>query len=103
MLNATQSIDESGIAETFEQMQLRAVKETERIVKDAHAKKLEDVLVVSHGVTIASIVDYFPGVGIEQISDIKNASVSRLVYDGKDIRVVEVGSMEPAKLGREMK
>ena len=103
MLNATQSIDESGIAETFEQMQLRAVKETERIVKEAHAKKLENVLVVSHGVTIASIVDYFPGVGIDQISDIKNASVSRLVYDGKDIRVVEVGSMEPAKLGREMK
>lgn len=52
---------------------------------------------------IASAVTYLLDVGIEQISDVKNASVSRLVYDGKDIRVVEVGSMEPAKLGREMK
>lgn len=56
-------------------------------------------MVVSHGVTIASIVDFFPGVGIEHISDIQNASVSRLVFDGEDIQVEEVGSMKPAEEG----
>lgn len=100
MLNATQSIDESGTAETFEHMQLRAVEEIQRIFQQAYVEKLENILVVSHGVTIASIVDYFPGVGIEQISDIHNASVSRLVFDGEEIQVEEVGSMKPAEAGQ---
>lgn len=100
LLNATQTIDESGTAETFEGMQLRAVKEIKRIFHQAHEAKLENILVVSHGVTIASILDYFPGVGIEQISDVKNASVSRLVFDGHDIQVEEAGSMKPAEEGK---
>ena len=101
LLNATQSIDESGTAETFEQMQLRATKEVKKIFQQAYEEKLENILVVSHGVTIASIVDFFPGVGIEHISDIQNASVSRLVFDGEDIQVEEAGSMKPAEEGQE--
>ena len=81
-------------------MQLRAVDEIERIFHQAYAEKLGNILVVSHGVTIASIVDYFPGVGIEEISDIHNASVSRLVFDGEVIRVEEAGSMKPAEEGQ---
>ena len=100
MLNATQKIDKTGTAETFEGMQLRAVQEIKNIFNQAYEERLENILVVSHGVTIASIIDYFPGVTIEQISDIKNASVSRLVFDGTDIIVESFGSMKPAEAGK---
>lgn len=100
LLNATHSIDESGTAETFEQMQNRAVKEIERIFRQAHEEGMNNILIVSHGVTIASILDFFPGAEIEQISDVKNASVSRLIYDGNDIQVEEVASMTPAEEGK---
>lgn len=102
MLNATYSIDESGYAETFEMVQERAVKAIKRIFAIADKNGFKNVLVVSHGVTIASIIDYFPGEKIEQISDVKNASVSLLTNDQEKIRVNQVSSLEFVEKGKEL-
>lgn len=99
LLNATYSIDESGTAETFEHLQERAVREIEAICYEAYEQQAKNILIVSHGVTIAAILDFFPGAEIAEISDIKNASVSKLTYDGEKIIVEEVGSMHPVQLG----
>lgn len=99
MLNATYTLDESGTAETFEMMQERAVKRIQTIFEEAYRDEAEHVLVVAHGVTIASIIDYFPGDKIQQIGDVKNASVSLLTFDGEEIQVVEISSLRFVEKG----
>ncbi len=94
MMNAIHSIDTSGYAETYEEVQERAIAKLQEIAKNCEANGGGNILVVSHGVTIVSVIDALPGKKLQKVSDMKNMSVTVLDYSDDKLTVEKVASME---------
>lgn len=103
MMNATYEMDQSGYAESYDQVEERAAKAIKEIIEKAKKNNQKKILVVSHGVTISAILEHFPGEKLDKVSDMKNASVSLLTYKDSEVVVEEAVSMKYVETGRELR
>lgn len=103
MMNATYEMDQSGYAESFDQVEKRAANAIKNIFENAKENQHKKILIVSHGVTIATILEHFPGEKLDKVSDMKNASVSLLTYEHSEIIVKEAVSMRYVEAGQTLK
>jgi len=99
IMNAVSEIDPSGEAESYEELNKRAFSEFEAIADEAYKNGGGDVLVVSHGITMGTILAQID-VSKVPAEGFANGSVTKLEYDGKEWRVLEVNELKYAEEGK---
>lgn len=100
LINAGCSLDISEQSETYNSFENRIVSEVKKIFERAAKNGDKKILLVGHGIAIYALLNKFSNGSVDYISDIKNASVSRLKYKNDEIIVEEVVSMEYVKTGK---
>ncbi|MFV0469702.1 MAG: histidine phosphatase family protein [Dysgonomonas sp.] len=99
ILHAVNQLDKMGTAESYEQVKNRAYNALLKIVEKESGKNESNVLVVSHGMTILVLMWALDGG--ELIADhLKNASVSKVVYECGKFKVESVGDMSYVNQGK---
>ncbi|MEC0111353.1 phosphoglycerate mutase family protein [Paenibacillus taichungensis] len=99
IMSAVSEIDPSGEAESYENLNERAFSEFKLIADEAYQNGGGDVLVVSHGITMGTILaqidpNKVPAAGFA------NGSVTKLEYDGKYWKVLEVNELKYVEEGK---
>ncbi len=85
--------------EDFYQVQKRAVAAVNSII---HERKYENVLIISHGVTLKSIITYYQNKSMEKLWDppiLEGTSLSLIEVDGDNIKVPFCGDVSHLKDG----
>jgi broad specificity phosphatase PhoE len=96
LINTLSDLDQSGEAESYQELTDRAFKGFKEIAEQANQNGGGDILVVSHGITINSILEKIDASKVpEEIC--KNGSVSKIEFDGKGWRIQEVNEMKYAE------
>ena len=89
-------MDQSGEAESYQELTDRTFKGFKEIVEKAYQNGGGDILVVSHGITINAILEKVDASKVpEEICE--NGSVSKFEFDGKSWRIQEVNEMKYAE------
>ena len=82
--------DSSGWAESFDVIQARLVSVFHEIAEEAQASGEENILVVSHALTIKTLVYLFASSRIDEAAQIENASITRLVYSNGHFSITDL-------------
>lgn len=88
--------DETGEAENLFELLSRVSTEFENIVQDASANGGGNILVVSHGNAIMAVLEHL---GIKDAGDIKNASVTKIIYANGAYTVETINDLSYAEAG----
>ncbi|WP_182103998.1 histidine phosphatase family protein [Niallia taxi] len=99
IMNAVSEIDSSGEAESYEKLKERSFSEFESIANEAYENGGGDVLVVSHGITIGTILSQIDA-SIVPAEGFANGSVTKLEFDGNVWKVLEVNELKYAEEGK---
>lgn len=99
IMNAVSEIDSSGEAESYEELKDRSFSEFESIANDAYEKGGGNVLVVSHGITMGTILAQMDA-SIVPAEGFANGSVTKLEFDGNVWKVLEVNELKYAEEGK---
>lgn len=79
--------DTTGMAETFEQIRKRL---TEALMSAAASQSTDgNILIVTHAFAIKTLVYLFDVESMEQTPKIENASITKLLYDGRTFRLAD--------------
>lgn len=79
--------DTTGMAETFEQIRKRL---TEALMSAAASQSTDgNILIVTHAFAIKTQVYLFDVESMEQTPKIENASITKLLYDGRTFRLAD--------------
>ena len=79
--------DTTGMAETFEQIRKRL---TEALMSAAASQSTDgNILIVTHAFAIKTLVYLFDLESMEQTPKIENASITKLLYDGRTFRLAD--------------
>lgn len=99
IMNAVSEIDPSKEAESYEELKDRAYTEFKAIADEAYQNGGGNVLVVSHGITMGTILAQ---IDISKLpaGSFENGSVTKLEYDGSGWNVLEVNEMKYAEVGK---
>jgi len=99
IMNAVSEIDPSKEAESYEELKDRAFTEFKAIADEAYQNGGGNVLVVSHGITMGTILAQ---IDISKLpaGSFENGSVTKLEYDGSGWNVLEVNEMKYAEEGK---
>lgn len=89
-------LDETGVAETYDEVAARLMASVTDIVRDAADQNARHVLVVGHGGAIGVILDQMGRGGTGELG---NASVSLVEYTDGAYQVVSVGDMSYCEKG----
>src|SRR5699024_9976275 len=103
LIDAGCSLDMSEQSETYNSFENRMVGGVKEIFERAAKNGDKKILLVGHGIAIYALLNKFSNGSVDYISDIKNASVSRLKYKNDEVIVEEVVSMEYVKAGKKLK
>ncbi len=99
IMNAVAEIDSSEEAESYEELKERSFSEFESIANEAYENGGGDVLVVSHGITMGTILAQID-TSIVPAEGFANGSVTKLEFDGKVWKVIEVNELKYAEEGK---
>jgi probable phosphoglycerate mutase len=98
---AIYEVDTAGWAETWEELSGRIIDGFSEMAKEAEEAGAENVVIVSHGMTISTFVELIrPEEG--RPHGLENGSVTELDYQAGKFTVKEVGSLVYRHLGREI-
>lgn len=99
-LDAIASIEPSGKAETFDEVEKRTQK-TLAQVAECESRKENDsnVLIIAHGMSIIAMLDNIGGRELLK-SHLDNASVSKVVYTNGKFAVQSIGDMSYVQKGK---
>lgn len=100
LIDAGCSLDTSGKAENFSVFENRIVNCIKNIVEKAKEASHEKVLIVTHGLVIFALLNVLSAGCVQQIKDVKNASVSLLRIENNSIDIKEPVSMDYVSKGR---
>lgn len=103
LIDAGCSSDTSKQSETYNSFENRIISEVKGIFEKAQKNGDKKVLLVGHGIATYVLLNYFSNGSVNYISDVKNASVSRLKYENYKIIAEEVVSMEYVNIGKKLK
>jgi len=99
MIDAIAAVDQSGQAETYQQVKTRMQEALTLIAKQAQAQGGGNVLIVSHGMAIMAAVYEMTDTPITR--QLGNASVTRIRYTDKGQFIVEsIGDMSYVEKGK---
>lgn len=95
--------DENWPAESYDEVAKRSKEALDEIVEDASKNGDDSILVVSHGMTLATLLNELdPSVASEiPMSGLENASISKAVYKNGKWKVETVNDMSYAEKGAE--
>lgn len=94
-VTAMANTDETGSAETWGEAQQRVAEGIVKIAEEARLNGQKNVLVVSHGMAISA---FLSAVNPEiVVGELGNASITKIVYDGKTFTVESVNDMSYVK------
>lgn len=93
LLNGVSELDPE--AESYQELTERASSEFKAIAEEAYQNGGGDVLVVSHGITMAGILAEIDPTKVMP-EGFKNGSVTKFEYDGKDWKIIEINEMKYA-------
>ncbi|GGP08486.1 histidine phosphatase family protein [Oceanobacillus neutriphilus] len=96
VMNAVSEIDESGEAENYQELKDRTFTAFQEIAEEAYQNGGGDVLVVSHGITMESILSQIDETKLPD-GGFKNGSVTKIIFDGEQWEVVEVNELKYAE------
>lgn len=99
IMNAVSEIDSSGEAESYEKLKERSFSEFESIANEAYENGGGDILVVSHGITMGTILSQIDA-SIVPAEGFANGSVTKLEFDGNVWKVLEVNELKYAEEGK---
>lgn len=102
LINIGSSLDKSGEAESYKVFVDRTLEAFNEIFKEAKQAGHEKVVVVGHGLAIFALIKELSPEKVNVISDIRNASVTKLKLKDSSIIVEDVASMEYVKAGKEL-
>lgn len=85
------ALDDTGIAENFEELMIRIKKGLNKIIEDAVKKGGGNVLAVLHGGVLRGLLDSIDNT--LKLEEIKNSSVSVVEYNEGKFKVVSVNDM----------
>lgn len=88
-------------AEDYDTYIARTTKGIDEIVKDAQSKNAKNVLVVSHGMTIAAFLSHIDPDVEMGISGLENASVSKVTFSDGKYSIESVNDMSYVEKGQE--
>lgn len=100
LINIGSSLDKSGEAESYAIFVNRILDGFKKIFKEAKQEGREKVLVVGHGLAIFALIKELSPGKVNAISDIHNASVTKLKLVNGTIEVEDVASMEYVSKGK---
>ncbi|MGZ9585682.1 histidine phosphatase family protein [Paenibacillus marinisediminis] len=104
MLDTAAKMDTSKMAETSEDVSNRLKSAIDQIAKDTYENGGGEVLVVSHGISIMSLLYAIdPGALDELEAGLENASISKIVYDNGKYTVESVNDMSYVEKGKNEK
>lgn len=93
MLNASCSLDTSGYAEDYDAVMKRSKSFIDELIEIINTKG-GNILVVTHGVTLSTIIDAYPGKKLNRVADLKNCCVTEIAVDEGTVEITKVASME---------
>lgn len=99
-LDTLAEIDETGEAESHEEVASRLMKAVNTIIHEAQTNGDQNVLIVGHGAAIATILGEMSG---QTLIAPENASVSLVEYGNGSYQLVSVGDMSYAERGKAMR
>ncbi|KOR83535.1 hypothetical protein AM233_04980 [Bacillus sp. FJAT-22058] len=94
LLNGVSDLDAE--AESYQELTDRASNEFKAISEEAYQNGGGDVLVVSHGITMAAILAVIDPSKVMP-EGFKNGSVTKFEFDGKDWKILEINEMKYAE------
>jgi len=97
-LNLNVALDTSGQAESWQQLITRTKSEVDRIVQESLDMGGGKVLIVSHGVTIMTLLEELSN-GLSTMVALENSSISKVVYEDGDYKVLSINDMAYIKRG----
>jgi len=95
--DAVAALDETGEAESCNEVSARLMESVDTIIKDAKSKHAKNVLVVGHGGAIGVILSQLNGAAVGELG---NASVSLVEYTDGNFQVASVGDMSYCEYGK---
>lgn len=99
-LNTSKILDQSGLAENFEDVEKRSHDALKSIIKqELREGENTNILIISHVIAIRVMLDKFGGEKLMTENYIDNASVSKLVYDENGFRLLSIGDLSYVKKG----
>lgn len=95
--------DENWPAESYDEVAKRSKEALDEIVEDASKNGDDSILVVSHGMTLATLLNELDSSGASEIpmSGLENASISKAVYKDGKWKIETVNDMSYAEKGAE--
>ncbi len=99
LYDTIKSIDETGMAEGFEDVQTRMQTALKEIAEKTAKNGGGNVLVVAHGMSIMGLVDDMTTERPEG-GQLPNASVTKIAYEDGNFEVLELGSMTYVEKGK---
>jgi len=96
LVNALADLDPSGEAESYQELTDRTFNGLTEIAEHAYQNGGGDILVVSHGITINAILEKIDASKVLK-GLCKNGSVTKLEFNGKAWRILEVNEMKYAE------
>nr|WP_281391682.1 histidine phosphatase family protein [Bacillus benzoevorans] len=96
LVNTLSVLDPSDEAESYQELADRTSKGLKEIAEQVYQNGGGDILMVSHGITINAILEKFDANKVPK-GLCKNGSVSKLEFDGKAWRILEVNEMKYAE------
>ncbi|PFO78888.1 histidine phosphatase family protein [Bacillus cereus] len=100
IMNFIVKADSTKQAENWDVFSIRIKKEIDTISEDAARNGGGNVLVVAHGLMIATLVEMLDSSKTRM--GVQNASVTKIVYQGGEYKIESVGDMSYAEKGSEI-
>ncbi|PFK47730.1 histidine phosphatase family protein [Bacillus cereus] len=100
IMNFIVKADSTKQAENWDVFSTRIKKEIDKISEDVAQNGGGDVLVVTHGLMITTLVEMIDSSKAKL--GVKNASVTKIVYQGGEYKIESVGDMSYAEKGSEI-
>jgi len=97
VINALHEVDETGEAENYVELSTRTYQVFKEICEEASQNGGGNILIVSHGNAIMSILD---SLGTPNVTEIGNATVSKITYKEGEFKVESVGDESYIKAGQ---
>ncbi|MBI9011810.1 MAG: histidine phosphatase family protein [Clostridiales bacterium] len=97
-LDLNVALDTSGQAENWEQLITRTKSELDRIVQESMSMGGGKVLIVSHGVTIMTLLREMSD-DLNPLVPLENSSISKVVYEDGDYKILSMNDMTYIKKG----
>lgn len=96
LINILSELDESGEAESYQELSDRTFKAFKQIASQAYQNGGGNILVVSHGITINAILEKMDESKVPK-EICKNGSVTKVEFNGNNWRIQEVNEMKYAE------